>query len=100
MTKRTVKITTFSDPGHGWARVPHKLLAKLGIASLVTPYSYMRGDNAFLEEDCDLSTFMAAAERAGVTVEFVSRYTNRQSKIRNYLQYRDQSPVLTATTEE
>lgn len=83
-----MKIDVYSDPGHGWAAVPLTLLDRLGLLDRITAYSYMRGRFAYLEEDCDLSTFMAAAKAAGIAVEFrqwVSGY--RRSRIRNYCQY-------------
>ena len=49
----------------------------------------MRGDYAYLEEDCDLSTLVLALRAAGVHFEFnehVARF--KQSKIRNYDYYR------------
>jgi hypothetical protein len=41
------------------------LLHELDIADKITPYSYQRGEDVFLEEDCDLSTFADAMEKAG-----------------------------------
>jgi hypothetical protein len=81
-------FTFFSDPGHGWLEVPISLLCKLGIADKITPYSYMRGDKAYLEEDCDFGAFLRAAKAAGWKVEIreqVQRYGD--SPIRNYLSY-------------
>jgi hypothetical protein len=83
-----MKFNTYSDPGHGWARVPRRLLELYGIADKITPYSYQRGDYVFLEEDCDLSTFLEAAKSRGVTVEFKHNSANKTSKIRSYDQYR------------
>jgi hypothetical protein len=83
-----MKIDAYSDPGHGWAAVPLTLLDRLGILDQITTYSYMRGRFAYLEEDCDLSRFMAAARAAGLEVQFrqyVSGY--RRSRIRNYCHY-------------
>lgn len=97
---KTVKFQSYSDPGHGWVKVSHRLLAELNIAGLITPYSYMRGEYAYLEEDCDLSTFILALERAGKQPEFVGHTNrNRQSRIRSYQSYRDQSPVLVAVAQ-
>ena len=49
-----------SDPGHGWVKVPIKLLRELGIAEKITTYSYRQGANAYLEEDCDATLFHRA----------------------------------------
>lgn len=83
-----MKINAYSDPGHGWAAVPLSLLQRLDLLDRVTPYSYLRGRFAYLEEDCDLSTFMDAARAAGLKIEFrqtVSGY--RRSRIRGYASY-------------
>jgi hypothetical protein len=53
-------------PGHAWARFPKARLVKLGIADKITPYSYQNGTNAFLEEDCDLSTLLAVLKAKGI----------------------------------
>lgn len=57
---QTNAIKMFTDPGHGWLRVPLSLINYLGIAPLITGYSYVDDKNAYLEEDCDLSTFLCA----------------------------------------
>lgn len=51
-----------ADPGHGWLEVPMAELVELGIADKITSYSYRSRDGllAYLEEDCDLSTFARA----------------------------------------
>lgn len=53
-------IVFHEDPGHGWLQVPHALLISLKIANKITGYSYKDSNYAYLEEDCDLSTFMRA----------------------------------------
>ena len=85
---KSIKIQVFEDPGHGWARFPKARLVKLGIADRISTYSYQRGTNAFLEEDCDLSLLINALKTRGYEVEFAVSHTNRQSKIRNYACYR------------
>jgi hypothetical protein len=84
---KEIKIKVFGDPGHAWARFPKARLVKLGIADKITPYSYQNGANAFLEEDCDLSTLMATLKSKGYTVKFDETYTNKRSKIRSYNSY-------------
>ena len=53
-------FTVYSDPGHAWVKVPRDLLKTLGIESDISPYSYMRGEFAYLEEDCDFYRFHEA----------------------------------------
>lgn len=48
------------DPGHGWLQVPSTLIKLLGLTSKISGYSYVKGDDVFLEEDCDLGLFVAA----------------------------------------
>jgi len=85
---KEIKIKVFGDSGHAWARFPKARLVKLGIADKITPYSYQNGVNAFLEEDCDLSTLMTTLKAKGYTVKFDETYTDKRSKIRSYCSYR------------
>jgi hypothetical protein len=39
-----MKFDYIMDPGHGWLKVPKALLAQLGIADKISPYSYQRGE--------------------------------------------------------
>jgi hypothetical protein len=85
---RSITLNFYQDPGHGWARVPLQLLDDLGIAEQISSYSYMRGAYAYLEEDCDLSRLLGAAQAAGLTVKLREFHTNNQSRIRGYGSYR------------
>ena len=76
---------SYSDPQHGWAKVPRSLLVELNILSEITSCSYQRGQFVYLEEDCDLGTFIKAYEAAtGSKPSFKSSWTNNQSRIRGY----------------
>ena len=55
--------TFYEDPGHGWVAVPIDDLIALGVADKITSYSYLLGNMAFLEEDCDLPTFVRAYKK-------------------------------------
>lgn len=50
------------DPGHGWLGVPVTELVTLGIAGEISNCSYYDRMRAvvWLEEDCDMSTFLSA----------------------------------------
>ena len=85
---RSLTLNFYQDPGHGWVRVPLQLLEDLGIAEQISSYSYMRGAYAYLEEDCDLSRLLGAAQAAGLTVKLREFHTNNQSRIRGYRPYR------------
>jgi hypothetical protein len=87
MTKK-ISIKVFGDPGHAWARFPKAKLVSLGIADKITSFSYEKGENAFLEQDCDLSTLVDTLRSHGYEIKFNESHTNRQSKIRNYFSYK------------
>jgi hypothetical protein len=72
----------YTDPGHGWLRVKRADIDTLGIRNQITEYSYVKGDWAYLEEDCDAGTFMEAAKKAGWEVEIKQSHTNSRSFIR------------------
>ena len=78
----------YADPGHGWVAVKIVELMQLGIITKVSGYSYMRGDTAYLEEDCDAAMFFNAyREKHGVDPKHNYNHTDRRSKIRSYSQY-------------
>lgn len=78
------KYTKFNDPGHGWLRVPLDELDTLGIRNKISSYSYTKGTNAYLEEDCDYSLFDQAMASAGRNYSVVEHHTNNNSCIRSY----------------
>lgn len=82
-----MKFQAFSDPQHSWVKVPRKLVLSLGIIGKITPYSYQRTDQVYLECDVDLGTFVNAMKAADKTVEFKENHTNRSSRIRNYSRF-------------
>lgn len=78
----------YSDPGHAWLAVKIAKLESLGIIDKITNFSYIRGKTAYLEEDCDLSTFVAALKANGE--EFLNKegsYNDNRSPIRSYDRY-------------
>jgi len=85
--EKTFTITCYSDPSHSWGKVRRDVLVNLGIADKITRYSYVRGDYAYLEEDCDLTTLCMALTERNTRVKFVEKHSNRDSKIRSYERY-------------
>ena len=86
------------DIGHGWFKVKLTQLHKLGIENDISTYSYQRGEWAYLEEDCDMGTFMRAKgwlTEEGKTIDGfwdsgAIRHQNsrmRDSAIRSYGRY-------------
>jgi len=95
----------FTDGGHGWLKVTKSRLENLGIADKITGCSFMRGNYAYLEEDCDLSTYVKAILKQENVKDdsndykvFMREFWNRTTvhdsscsdrgcKIRNYSRY-------------
>ena len=84
---QTITLLVFEDPGHAWVRFSKKRLVELGIADKISPYSYQNGNNAFLEEDCDLSTLANALRERGYEIKYKTNHTDRRSKIRSFDHY-------------
>lgn len=84
---KTKKYNVYTDPGHGWVKVKFSEILKLGIQDKITPFSYTRGEYCYLEEDCDLTTFMEALKSVNIQPYWVGHHTNKQSKIRSYSKY-------------
>ena len=82
-----MKFTYYTDPGHGWIRVKKQLLIELNIAHNISSYSYMNGNSAYLEEDCDLQRLSEALTKVGQTLELIQKHTNKNSRIRSYAKY-------------
>lgn len=83
-----ITLTFHTDPGHGWLEVPKSLAHSLGIT--ISPWSYEKGDNYFLEEDLDANTFMEAARESGLKIKTIGNdHRNSDSPIRNYDSVRD-----------
>lgn len=85
-------ITIYTDPQHGWAKVTLKQLIRLNIADKISTYSYIRHNSngagfAYLEEDCDLSTYLKALDDKGIKFKCIEKHTNKSSKIRSYSRY-------------
>ena len=82
-----MRLNFYEDPGHGWLAVPLPLLERLGLLDSISPYSYMRGMLAHLEEDCDYSRFATAMRDAGRVFTVREHHTDARSRIRNYCQF-------------
>ena len=82
--KNTFKM--ISDPGHAWLEVPLDLLKTLGIDRHITTCSYLNNGLAYLEEDLDFGSFIAACRRECITVTIKEVYQER-TPIRGYRRY-------------
>ena len=89
---KTLTLNYYQDPGHGWVKVKLSLLQKLGIIDQISTYSYMRKDNVYLEEDCDLSRLYEALDKAGTSLKLKSYVAReKRSKIRSYNSFKGAS---------
>jgi len=88
VTMKNLKLNYFTDPGHGWVSVKLQTLIDLGIADKISTYSYIRGNSAYLEEDCDLNTLYIACHNLGYKIDLTPKHTNNRSPIRSYATYR------------
>lgn len=87
MKRATATYNFYSDSGHGWLKVPKAELVQLGIVDQITSYSYVNGDSVYLEEDCDLTTFVKAKYNVGVILRFREMKWAVHSRIRSYDYY-------------
>lgn len=87
MKMRKSTFNVYADQGHAWVKVRKVLLLKMGIADKISSYSYMRGDDAYLEEDCDLTLFANTYREMGGEIKYKFHHTDKQSKIRSYQHY-------------
>lgn len=55
---RTTPHHFYSDPSHGWLKVRISHLKVLGILGAITGYSYRTGDDVYLEENMDATTYI------------------------------------------
>ena len=77
----------YEDAGHAWVRVRTIELFALQIASDITPYSYIKGQYAYLEEDCDLTTFFNAYHAVKGHDPKHRTVVSRSSRVREYAHY-------------
>lgn len=69
-----MKLTFISTPGHGYLSVNKDLIEKLELVDAISSFSGMDMNRVYLEEDCDLSTFIRACEEQGIKLEYKETY--------------------------
>jgi hypothetical protein len=115
--KTFIKHEFYADAGHGWLKVSKARLINMGIIDKISNYSFMRGDYVYLEEDCDVSTYVKTLMvQANVNTDVNSieankfikefhkhnnyNHTNRSSKIRNYERFEVRTAEEVSQLEE
>jgi len=76
------------DSGHGWLKVSKQELINLSIENKISTFSYMHGDDVYLEEDCDAGVFQQAMDRADKEFETTAINDGDDSIIRTYDNYK------------
>ncbi len=69
-----------NDPGHAWLVVP---LAEVRASGAdISDCSYIRGDTAFLEEDCDAGAFLNTLEAGSfeITEDMRDQFDIRENR--------------------
>jgi hypothetical protein len=84
-------IHVFADPSHAWGKVKKSMLERLGVDREISPYSYQRGEFAYLEEDRDLGVFIAALENAKISYKFKEHRTDKDSHVRDMDMFKPES---------
>lgn len=89
--RQTMKFNFYSDPEHGWLRVPIEWLYELGIYESISKFSYVsdNGKWVYLEEDLDAQIFIDAytITRFHAPAILYSPPSNNRSSIRSYRSY-------------
>jgi len=83
------QFTMYTDAGHGWLAIKVKDLFDVGAAYLISPYSYIRGKTAYLEEDSDATEFIRKfRDKNGEnSISIKEKHTDKRSPIRSYQSY-------------
>jgi hypothetical protein len=84
----TKKLTFHTDPAHGWLEVAIADIRELQITDLISGYSYVKGDRAFLEEDCDAYAYMENAKAKVWILNVTEKHTNGDSFVRSLSPWR------------
>ena len=82
-----LSLIFYSDPAHGWLEVDRDHIKDLGLCYRVSSASYVSDYKIYLEEDCDMTLFLDAAEQFEWIVIFHESHSNTLSTIRNLPRY-------------
>ena len=95
-TDHTYILIFHTDPGHGWLEVPVKEVRNSGVP--ISQCSYIKGDKAYLEEDCDAPAYLNYLDEKHIAY-IIDRdvHVNHDHPIRNYNNW---PAKWTATHEE
>ena len=86
MSKQII-LKYYQDAGHGWLAVKSSLLARLGLTTQISCYSYAKGHTVYLEEDRDAGILISALKASGIDYVINPVYHGNASPIRGYASY-------------
>jgi len=78
-----ITLNFHNDGGHGWLECGRELISSADIADKISKYSYQRGDNVYLEEDCDMPLLLDALRKRSIGVVVNDMYQD-ESPVREY----------------
>lgn len=81
------------DCGHSWLQVSKKEMARIGFLGKTTGFSFEDDDFVYLEEDCDLTTFIKMKEKIGEVVEWEDDTTLEDSGTARFYDVANVRPV-------
>ena len=91
-----LKLKFYTDPAHGWVAVKLHVLYDLGLIEKVSPYSYIRGKTAYLEEDCDASLLISTLQDKNIVYTITEKnYPIKLCPIRSYDGYNFNQAYMT-----
>ena len=76
-----------SDPSHAWLRVPLMMVKGRGLG--ISSHSYIKGDHAYLEEDCDAPKFIKACCEKGAVRGIKEQHYDKPCFIRELARYKE-----------
>jgi hypothetical protein len=77
----------YMDSGHSWFAVRRIWLERLQIEHKISPFSYEKNKQVYLEEDSDWDVFATALLAKGIKYDWKTVYQNGDSPIRKYFPY-------------
>jgi len=86
MNQTIITLNFHNDGGHGWLECGRELVTSTDIADKISKYSYQRGDNVYLEEDCDMPLLLDALRKRSIGVVVNDMYQD-ESPVREYARY-------------
>lgn len=86
----------YSNSSHGWLEVSMTELFRLKIAGEITPFSFRYEDTAWLEEDDDMSRFLAAKAALNEPVQLIN--CNGKPQVPPYTLSEEEQAAASTTT--